>query len=129
MTRHTDGRGNDTVHTYDGSANRILTVHRDQLAQERWEYNAFGQVTKHVFPSHTDPSGPPLFREDVYAYYDVADGHQNGLLKSVTRDAAGLGLTRSMVYDERGLIVKEFDESGRDEQYIRNQLGQVVRTV
>ena len=128
VTRETDGRGNDTVHTYDASGNRIQTVRRDTNIVETWAYDTKGRMTQHTFPSHTGPGPDGSLRTDSFSYYGPADGDQNGRLKSVTQDTGGALQTSTFAYDNRGDVVLYIDYFlDTTTKLTRNQLGQVVR--
>jgi RHS repeat-associated protein len=75
VARHVDGRGSETLHTYDSRGNRIHTQHRIASIFEDWEYNEFGQVTRHILPDN----GSGHRRVDVYDYYsNSCPGDVNG---------------------------------------------------
>jgi len=123
VTREVDGRGHETLHDYDASGNRIQTQHRIPSIIENWEYNAFGQRTKHILPDN----GSGSRREDVYIYYMETDGFQNGYLKQEKVDAANLALTTTREYDPVGNVVRAIDARGHNTLYTVNALDQVVR--
>ncbi|MCP4711608.1 MAG: hypothetical protein GY869_23565, partial [Planctomycetes bacterium] len=54
LTRYVDPRGNETLHLYDTSGNRIDTTQiipgSDPNIINYWEYNSFGQVIEHILP-------------------------------------------------------------------------------
>ena len=62
VKRHVDARGNETLHTYDTTGNRLHTQHRIPSVVEDWEYNGFGQVTAHILPDN----GSAHRRRDEY---------------------------------------------------------------
>ncbi|MCH8148708.1 MAG: RHS repeat protein, partial [Planctomycetes bacterium] len=142
VTKHVDGRGHETTHTYDDSGNRCHTEHREPSIVEDFTYNEFGQMTSHVLPDN----GGGHRRMDVYTYYD--SGPPFGYLKDVIVDApAGMApppwfcpvpplpggpnfaLTTSYEYNLVGRTNRIIDPRGHDTQYIRNQLNQTVRRV
>ena len=124
VTRHVDGRGNETLHSYDASGNRTQTTHRIPSIKEDFEYNAFGQRTKHIHPDN----GSGSRREDVFTYYTQAeDDDQEGYLKEAIIDAPNFALTTIYEYDLVGNVVRETDPRGHDTQYFVNELNQVVR--
>ncbi len=123
VTKYTDARGAETVHDYDENGNRIHTQHRIPSIVEDWEYNAFGQVTAHVLPDN----GGGHRRRDEYTYYEA--GPQAGYLHEAIVDATDLALTTTYEYDTVGNVTRMTDPRGADEQYIVNQLNQVVRSI
>lgn len=118
---HTDFRGNVTTHGYDGSGNRLQTIHKIPTIVETWEYNAFGQVTAHVLPDN----GSGHHRRDELTYYTM--GPMRGYLQDRIVDATGLALTTTYETNARGAVIREIDPLGSDDLYVRNQLDQVVR--
>ena len=127
VTRHTDGRGNDTVHQYDPSGNRIRTTHRITSIVEDFEYNTFGQLIARVLPDNGDPSGHR--RRDEFTYYTAAEGFQFGYRKHQIIDAPNLALTTTFEYDPVGNMTRTIDPEGHDMQYEYNELDQVVRSL
>jgi RHS repeat-associated protein len=123
ITLHVDGRGGETRHEYDDSANRIGTTERIATVAENWEFNAFGQVTAHVLPDN----GSNHRRRDQYTYYN--SGPQRGYLHEEIIDAGALALTTFYEYDDVGNVVRVIDPRGADTQYVVNALNQVVRTL
>ncbi|MGE3166838.1 MAG: DUF6531 domain-containing protein [Planctomycetota bacterium] len=125
VTRHVDGRGNETTSSYDASGNRLQTVHRVPSIVEDWEYNTFGQCTAHTWPSHTDPSSGAR-RRDEFGYH--ASGPQQGYLSSRVLDAGatGLQLLTSLEYDGLGNLTRVVDPKGSDALFTYNQLDQCV---
>jgi len=121
VTHHIDGRGNETLHTYDARGNRTHTQHRVPSVMEDFEYNAFGQMTAHVLPDN----GTGHRRRDEFTYYTT--GPQNGYLHTAAIDADSLALTATYEYDSAGNPVREIDFRGHDTLYTYNQLDQVVR--
>jgi RHS repeat-associated protein len=121
VTRHADGRGNETRHQYDERGNRVRTTHRIPSIVEEWEYNAFGQMTAHVLPDN----GGGSRRRDESAYYD--SGPQRGYMRQRIVDAGGLDLTTTYEYDAAGNVVRRVDPRGNDTLFAVNQLDQVVR--
>ncbi|MHC4093705.1 MAG: DUF6531 domain-containing protein, partial [Planctomycetota bacterium] len=63
VTRHVDGRTNETTHQYDAEGNRTHTQHRIPSVVEDWEYNGFGQVTAHDWPDNGSQPNPPGHRQ------------------------------------------------------------------
>ena len=122
VTKHVDGRGNETLHTYDVSGNRTHTQHRIPSIVEDWEYNAFGQMTAHILPDN----GNGHRRRDEYTYYD--SGPQMGYLHQMIIDAPNLALTTTYEYNKVGQVTRVTDPRGHDTQYIVNQLDQIVRS-
>jgi YD repeat-containing protein len=123
VTRHTDARGNLTVHSYDARGNRSNTVHRIPAITEDFEYNEFGQLVKHIHPDN----GSNWRRIDRYTYYSPADGLQNGYLKEEIIDANNLALTTRYHYDAVGNAIGIVDARGNSGHYQYNQLDQIVR--
>ena len=121
VTRHTDGRGNATLHDYDERGNRIRTRERIATVVDEWEFNAFGQMTAHILPDN----GSGHRRRDEYRYYD--SGPQRGYRRERSVDAGGLALTTTYEYDAVGNLVRRTDGRGHDTTYDVNQLNQVVR--
>ena len=68
VSRRIDGRGNETLHTYDDRGNRTHTQHRIPSIAEDFEYNEFGQMTKHILPDN----GNNHRRVDLYTYHSHA---------------------------------------------------------
>ena len=133
VRRQVDGRGNETIHDYDVDGNRIHTQHRIPAIVEDFEYNAAGQMTKHILPDN----GSGCRRVDVYEYYEPIDGFQNGFLKREVVDAVTpescpgphFSLTTTYEYDLAGNVVRMIDPRGHDSQSVYNQLNQVVRSI
>ena len=121
VTRHVDGRGNETLHEYDAAGNRTRTTHRLPSIVEDFEYNAFGQRTAHVHPDN----GSSHRRRDEMTYYGA--GPQLGYLRDRIIDANGFVLTTTYEYDGRGNIVRVTDARGNATDYFVNELDQVVR--
>jgi len=119
---HTDGRGNTTTYGYDPLGNRLQILHRVPTAVEDFQYNAFGQMTRHTLP----PNGSGHRREDAFTFYTSADGPMHGYLRQQIVDATGLALTTTREYDAVGNPRRVLDPSGNDDLYIFNQLNQVV---
>ncbi len=118
---HTDGRGNTTTYTYDPAGNRLQTVHRVSTAVENFQYNAFGQMTRHILP----PNGSGFRREDAFTYYPPLD-IMHGLQSSARVDDTGFGLTTTFEYDAVGNMTRIVDPLGNDDLFVFNQLNQVV---
>jgi len=123
VTRHVDGRGNETLIDYDARGNLVQTRHRIASIVENFEYNTFGQLTAQVLPDN----GSNHRRRDEFTYYD--SGVERGYLKDQIIDAPNLGLTTTFRYDAVGNIVSVTDPRGNDSQIVYNQLDQVVRTL
>ncbi len=121
VTRHVDGRGNETLHTYDDFGNRTHTMHRIPSIVEDFEYNEFGQLTAHTLPDN----GSSHRRRDEYAYYDA--GPQRGYMAQRIVDATGFALTTTYEYDNRGNVIRETDPRGAATDYFVNALDQIVR--
>jgi len=121
VTRHTDARGNHTLHTYDGRGNRLHTQHRVPTAIEDWEYNVFGQVISHWLPDN----GSGHRRRDAFSYYGA--GPQRGYTAQQIVDAGGFALTTTFEYDPVGNLVRAVEARGNDTHYTVNRLNQVVR--
>ena len=126
VTRHVDGRGHETLSDYDENGNLIHRQHRIPSIVENFEYNAFGQMTKHILPDN----GSEHRREDVYTYYThEEDDDQEGYLKEEIIDAPNFALTTTYEYDLVGNVIRKTDPRGNDTQYIVNELDQVVREI
>ena len=142
VTRHVDGRGYETLHTYDDHGNRCRTQHRIPSIVEDFTYNQFGQMTSHVLPDN----GNGHRRMDVCTYYDT--GSHRGYLKDEIIDApaasapspgfcpappmpAGpnFALTTTHEYNIVGQEIRTIDPRGHDTQYIVNQLDQTVQSI
>lgn len=123
VSRHTDGRGAATRHSYDGNGNRIQTSHRIASIVEDFEYNAFGQLRAHLLPDN----GSGHRRRDEYSYY--VSGAQLGYLQQQVVDAGNFNLTTGYEYDLVGNRIRMTDPRGQDTQYVVNQLNQVVREI
>lgn len=123
VTRHVDGRGNETLMNYDARGNLTQTTHRIASVVENFEFNEFGQLTAQVLPDN----GSTNRRRDEFIYYD--SGTERGYLKDQIVDAPNLGLTTTFAYDPVGNIVSVTDPRGNDSQIVYNELDQVVRTL
>ncbi|CAM2068617.1 Ig-like domain-containing protein [Sulfidibacter corallicola] len=121
VTRHTDGRGNLTTHTYDERGNRIRTEHRISGIVEDFEYNEFGQLTAVIHPDN----GSGSRRRDVYTYH--TDGHERGYLHREIIDSENLALTKTHGYDPLGNLTALTDARGHTATMTYNQLDQMVR--
>ena len=113
------------------------TQHRIPSIIEDFEYNTFGQMTRHILPDN----GSPCRRVDVYTYYTDKDGVQNGYLHQAIADATTpescacnppplschFELTTTYEYDLLGRVTRLTDPRGHDWQYIYTELDQVVR--
>ncbi len=124
VTSWTDGRGNQTQHSYDANGNRIQTIHRIPTIIEDFEYNAFGQLTLHRLPDN----GSGSRREDVFTYYDPGVGCMNGYLHDRILNAGGFDLMTTYEYDCVGNVTLITDPKGNDSLYEYNSLNQPVRT-
>ncbi len=122
VTKYTDARGNTTTHDYDERGNRIQTIHRVPSIIHRYEYNEFGQLSAEVYP---DNDG--VRRRDEWAYYE--EGPQRGYLRQITRDVDGFALTTVMDYDRVGNPVATTDAKGNTQEFVFNQLDQMVREI
>ena len=124
VTRHVDGRENETFFEYDDRGNLIHTQHRIESIVEDFEYNDFGQLTAHVLPEN----GSGHHRRDEFTYYDAGD--ERGYQKEAIVDAGGLNLTTTRdLYDLVGNVLKVTDPRGHELQFIFSELNQVVRTI
>lgn len=121
VVRHTDGRGNETVHEYDDKGNRIKTTHRIESIVEEWEYNQYGQLTARIAADN----GSGHRRRDEIAYYE--EGPQRGYQRQEIIDAGGEALTTTYEYDLVGNVIRTIDPRGHDATYIVNELNQVVQ--
>jgi RHS repeat-associated protein len=89
---------------------------------DSFEYNSFGQLTRHV-----NPTG----QADVYTYHTT--GPQAGYLQSVTVDAPSpvpgphLSLLTVTARDAFGNMTSRTDPRGHTETFTYNQLDQLVR--
>lgn len=122
LSKHTDGRGNETTYGHDANGNLLHRTNRISTVLDDWEYNAFGQCTAHILPAN----GSGQRRRDEYVYYP--GGPQMGYLQNVVVDATVTALTTTYEYDLLGRLVRHVDPSGRDTLYSVNGLGQTVRT-
>lgn len=123
VTRHTDGRGNDTLSTYDDKGNLTTRTHRIASIVEEWEYNEFGQVTAHIWPADDQARR----QRDEYSYYD--SGIQRSYLNQEIIDAENLAFTTTYTYDAVGNAITETDPRGNTWTTVYNQLDQVVRKI
>ncbi len=124
VTRHVDGRGNQTLYTYDARGNRLHTQHRIPTIVEDFEYNTFGQMTARIWPDN----GSGHRRRDEFSYYDPGLGCMGGYLKERIIDVPGFELTTTYEYDCLGRLTRSIDPRGNDSLYTWNPLDQVVRT-
>ena len=122
VTRHTDGRGNETLHEYDAKGNRAHTQHRIPSIVEDWEWNSFGQVTAHIHPDN----GSGNRRRDEFTYY--LQGPQQGYLERSIVDAPNFALTTVYLPDSVGNPTSITDPRGYNTLIAYNALDQVVRT-
>jgi len=123
VTKYTDGRGNITQSQYDERGNLTNRMHQIPSITEQFEYNARGQMTKHIQPDNGNGSR----RVDVMNYYE--GGPQFGYLRQEISDAPNFALTTTYEYDVVGNLLKKIDPRGHDTQYIVNQLDQIVREI
>jgi RHS repeat-associated protein len=121
VTRHVDFRGNDTLHTYDTTGNRTQTQHRISSIVEDFEFNSFGQKTRHTLPNNSGHR-----KVDEFVYH--GPGPQEGYLALLISDATGFALTTSFEYDAVGNTVRVVDPNGNDMLSTFNELDQIVRT-
>ena len=123
VTKHTDGRGNDTYYSYDEQGNQVLIQERISGIIEEFEYNEYGQMTARIHPDN----GSGHRRRDETTYYD--SGPMNGYLQSRIVDADVKALTRRFEYDVVGNMVRTVDPRGHDRQYVFNTLDQLIREI
>jgi RHS repeat-associated protein len=123
ITRHVDGRTNETLHAYDTRGNRTNTIHRIPNIVQDFEYNQFGQLTGYVAPDNG--SG---HRARFNGKYYIS-GVTHGYLQQVIADAGstGLNLTTTYEYDAVGNVVRMVDPRGNDTLFHVNPLDQVTR--
>ncbi len=121
ISREVDGRGNETLHTYDPNGNRIHTTHAVSSVVEDFEYNAFGQVTAHILPDN----GSNHRRRDEFTYYTT--GPATGYRHLSIEDATGFALTSTFEYDILGNVVRSEDPNGDDALFIHNSQDQIAR--
>ena len=121
VTRHLDGKGNETLYEYDLFGNRTQIQQRISTVVDNFEYKEFGQMTSHIWPDN----GSGHRRRDDYFYYD--SGPQRGYVSQEVIDPGNLVLTTNYEYDAVGNPVRVIDPRGNDVQYIHNALDQVVR--
>ena len=134
VTSHIDGRLNETISEYDERGNLQMRTHRISSIIEEFEYNEFGQLTRHTLPDN----GTGHRRVDVYTYYteeeeddddDDQESDQEGYLKQEIVDFGNFNLTTTYEYDLVGNVIRKTDPRGHDTRYIVNQLDQVVREI
>jgi len=123
VVREVDGRGGAILSDYDERGNLTNRTERIPSITERWEYNARGQVTRHVHPDES--SGHR--RVDQFVYYET--GPSRGYLKEEIVDSGGFNLTTRYEYDLVGNVTRRIDPRGHDTQYVYNALDQVVREI
>ena len=123
VTRHTDGRGNDTFYSYDSRGNQTQIRHRIASMVEDFEYNQFGQLAAHVLPANASGNR----RRDELKYY--SDGPMTGYLQSRIADAGGFAITTSFQYDVVGNVTNIIDPRGHSTTFVVNALNQTVRTI
>ena len=122
-TRHTDARAHNTDLLYDPQGNVLHITHRIPGIVEDFEYNTFGQLTRHILPDN----GSGHRREDAFTYYTPADGCMYGHLRDRIVDDTGLALTTTYEYDCIGRITRTIDPRGADTIVDFNALDQPVR--
>ena len=126
VTRHVDGRGNETLSEYDDNGNLEKRTHRIPSIVEEFEYNEFGQMTKRMLPDN----GSSHRRVDVFMYYTKdEDDDQEGYLKQEIIDEPNFALTTTYEYDKVGNVIRRIDPRGHGTQFIYNSLDQVVREI
>ena len=126
VTKHRDGRGNETLSEYDDNGNKKKRTHRIPSIIEEFEYNEFGQMTKHTLPDN----GSDHRRVDIYTYYTHnEDDDQEGYLKEEIIDADNFALTTKYAYDLVGNVIRKTDPRDHDTEYFVNELDQVVREI
>ena len=118
VSRHVDGRGNETLSTFDADGNLTQRTNRIATIVENFEYNAFGQMTAHIHPDN----GSGHRRRDEYTYYP-----DTWYLRTKTVDASGFNYTTTHEYDALGRHTRVVDPRGFDKLYIYNQLDQIVQ--
>ncbi len=121
VARHTDARGNVTIHQYDEHGNRLRTQHRIPAVIEDFEYNAFGQIISHTHPDN----GSGHRRRDEFTYYK--SGPQTGYIEQDNIAAGGLSLTTRYEHDLVGNVIRKIDARGHDTLFAYNQLDHLVR--
>jgi RHS repeat-associated protein len=126
VTSYTDGRNNTWTYLYEAAGNRTHMAYPDASVVEDWEYNAFGQVTRHLLPENGAAGGQR--RDDAFTYYGTGDGAQNGYLEDSIVDAPGLALTTTYDYDAIGRVTRATDPRGNDSLFTYNALDQVVKS-
>ena len=123
VVAQTDGRGNTVTNQYDDRGNLTNRIHRLPTITEQWEYNARGQVTRHVHPDN----GSGHRRVDIFNYYE--SGSSFGYLREEIIDSGGFNLTTRYEYDLVGNVTRKTDPRGHDTQYLYNQIDQVIREI
>ena len=129
VTRHIDGRGNETLYNYDGVGNLIsetnvrLGNHPNIITT--YGYNAFGQKITMVYPDN----GFGVQRVDSYDYYGAVDGVQSGYRKSAICGSGIFDQTTTYVYDALGRVTTIVDPNNNDSFTVYNALDQVVQSI
>jgi YD repeat-containing protein len=123
VTQWVDGRGNTTRYEYDPAGNRTRVVHRIPSITEDFEYNSFGQLTRHVEPDN----GASHRRATEWVWYPQSAGSQYGYLHQEIVDATAFALTTAYEYDSVGNATRIVDPQGNDRLFTYNALDQVVR--
>ena len=163
-TGYKDGNGNYTLKEYDDVVNTItgrpsgdlLAVYHDvdsgsfstpysqaeadAAAVEKFEYNDWGQVTKHTHPKKfiLDSGGGEYEHQQVdrFIYYPLTAHPNNaGRLKQVIIDdtddnsttTSNFQITTTYEYDAIGNVVKETHPDGDISEYLYNQASQLIQ--
>ena len=123
VSTYTDPRGNVRTIDYDANGNQKQVTTRESNVVENFEYDALGRMTAHVLPDN----GSGHRRRDEYSYY--TSGPSIGYLETIILDVGHASVVTTYEYDALGEVTKITDGRGNDTQYVRNQLGQVVRQI
>jgi YD repeat-containing protein len=124
VTRHMDGRSNETFYAYDERGNCTNIIHRVPSIVEDFEYNQFGQLIAYVAPDNGSGHRSRFNGQ----YYTT--GAQHSYLHQVIADAVagGLNLTTTYEYDAVGNVTRVIDPRGNDSLFTYNALDQLVRS-
>ncbi|MEU8984630.1 polymorphic toxin type 17 domain-containing protein [Streptomyces sp. NPDC048309] len=132
----TNGRGNTTTYTYDGSSDRVKTI-TEPVGQTTYTYTADSQVETETVPgggvTHYDYTGAGLVKsvttpegdKTTYGYDDA------GRVKTVTEPRGNLQgadpakYTTSYAYDTKGRLWKVTDPAQRTSTYGYDDNGNV----